>query len=159
MRWDKLAEKNFRRLSIWASLVRRVHRAGKKPAQRRNQMRFMMIYKPANVKDMEAGIPPTPEHMAEMGKLIGELVQSGVMLATDGLMPSSKGARVKQADGKVVVTDGPFVETKELIGGFAIFQLQSKAEAIELTKRFLQTAGDGDVEIRQMPDNPAYARS
>lgn len=122
-------------------------------------MRFMMIYKPANVKDMEAGVPPTQENMAAMGKLIGELVQSGVLLATDGLMPSSKGARVKQVDGKVVVTDGPFAEAKELIGGFAIFQLQSKAEAIELTKRFLQTAGDGDVEIRQMPDNPAYARS
>jgi hypothetical protein len=122
-------------------------------------MRFMMIYKPANFKDSEAGIPPTQQHMAAMGKLIGELVQSGVLLATDGLMASSKGARVKQSDGKVVVTDGPFTETKELIGGFAIFQLQSKAEAIELTKRFLQTAGDGDVEIRQMPDNPAYARS
>jgi len=122
-------------------------------------MRFMMIYKPANVKDMEAGVPPTQEHMAAMGKLIGELIQSGVLLATDGLMASSKGARVKRSDGKVVVTDGPFTETKELIGGFAIFQLQSKAEAIELTKRFLQTAGDGDVEIRQMPDNPAYVRN
>ncbi len=122
-------------------------------------MRFMMIYKPANVKDMEAGVPPTQEHMAAMGQLIGELVQSGAMLATDGLMPSSKGARVKQSDGKVVVTDGPFTEAKELIGGFAIFQLQSKAEAIELTKRFLQTAGDGEVEIRQMPDNPGYARN
>jgi hypothetical protein len=121
-------------------------------------MRFMMIYKPANVKDMEAGVPPTQEHMASMGKLIAELVQSGVLLATDGLMASSKGARVKQSDGKVVVTDGPFTEAKELIGGFAIFQLQSKAEAIELTKRFLQTAGDGAVEIRQMPDKPAYAR-
>jgi hypothetical protein len=122
-------------------------------------MRFMMIYKPANVKDMEAGVPPTQESMAAMGQLIGELVQSGVLLATDGLMPSSKGARVKQSDGKVVVTDGPFTEAKELIGGFAIFQLQSKAEAIELTRRFLQTAGDGEVEIRQMPDKAAYARS
>jgi len=122
-------------------------------------MRFMMIFKPANVKDMEAGVPPTQENMAAMGKLIEEFVQSGVMLATDGLMASSKGARVKQSDGKVVVTDGPFTETKELIGGFAIFQLQSKAEAIELTRRFLQTAGDGEVEIRQMPDKAAYARS
>jgi hypothetical protein len=119
----------------------------------------MMIYKPANVKDMEAGVPPTPERQAAMGQLIGELVRSGVLLSTDGLMASSKGARVKQSDGKVVVTDGPFTEAKELIGGFAIFQSQSKAEAIELTRRFLQTAGDGEVEIRQMPDNPAYARS
>jgi hypothetical protein len=121
-------------------------------------MRFMMIYKPANVKDMEAGVPPSQEHMAAMGKLIEEFVQSGVMLATDGLMSSSKGARVKQSGGKVAVTDGPFIEAKELIGGFAIFQLQSKAEAIELTKRFLHTAGDGEVEIRQMPDQPGYAR-
>jgi hypothetical protein len=120
-------------------------------------MRFMMIYKPANFQDMEAGVPPNAEHIAAMGKLIGELVASGVMLATDGLMASSKGARVKRSDGKMVVSDGPFTEAKELIGGFAIFQLQSKAEAIELTKRFLNTAGDGEVEIRQMPDQPAFA--
>jgi hypothetical protein len=119
-------------------------------------MRFMMIYKPANAKDMEAGIPPTPEHIAAMGKLIGELAQSGVLLATDGLMNSTKGARVKVSEGKVTVTDGPFTETKELIAGFAIFQLPSKAEAIELTKRFLNVAGDGEVEIRQMPDRPAF---
>jgi hypothetical protein len=122
-------------------------------------MRYMMIYKPANVKDMETGVPPSQEHMAAMGKLIQELVESGVLLATDGLMPSSKGARVRQSDGKVAVTDGPFTEAKELIGGFAIFRLSSKAEAIELTKRFLNTAGDGEVEIRQMPDQPAYARN
>lgn len=119
-------------------------------------MRFMMIYKPADVKRMEAGIPPTPEHMAEMGKFIGEMAQSGALLATDGLMNSSKGARVKLAEGKVTVTDGPFTEAKELIGGFAIFQLQSKSEAIELTKRFLNVAGEGEVEIRQMPDYPGY---
>ena len=62
---------------------------------------------------------------------------------------------MKQADGKVTVTDGPFTEAKELIGGYAIFQLQSKAEAIQLTERFLKVAGDGEVEIRQMQDNPA----
>jgi hypothetical protein len=71
-------------------------------------------------KDLEAGIPPTPEHMAEMGKLIGEMVQSGALLATDGLQASSKGARVKLADGKLAVTDGPFTETKELIAGYGI---------------------------------------
>ncbi len=119
-------------------------------------MRFMMIYKPANVKDMEAGTPPTPEGMAQMEKFIGELAQSGVLLATDGLTASSKGARVKLSDGKVTVTDGPFTETKELIAGFAIVQLRSKAEAIELAKRFLAVAGDGESEIRQMYDVPAY---
>lgn len=118
-------------------------------------MRFMMIYKPANFKDMEAGVPPTPEHIAGMMQLIGELSQKGLLITTDGLQGSSKGARVKQADGKVTVTDGPFIEAKELIGGYAIFQLQSKAEAIQLTERFLKVAGDGEVEIRQMHDNPA----
>ena len=118
-------------------------------------MRFMMIYKPANFKDMEAGVPPAPEHIAGMMQLIGELSQQGLLITTDGLQGSSKGARVKQADGKVTVTDGPFIEAKELIGGYAIFQLQSKAEAIQLTERFLKVAGDGEVEIRQMHDNPA----
>lgn len=119
-------------------------------------MRFMMIYKPANVKEMEAGTPPTPENMAQMEKFIGELAQSGVLLATDGLTASSKGARVKMSDGKVTVTDGPFTETKELIAGFAIVQLPSKAEAIELATRFLKIVGDGESEVRQMYDAPAY---
>lgn len=122
-------------------------------------MRFMMIYKPANVKEMEEGIPPTQENMAAMGQLIGEMVAAGTLLHTDGLQASSKGARVKLSDGKVAVTDGPFTETKELIGGFAIFQLQSKAEAVEYAKRFLKVAGEGEVEIRQMHDNPAFTRS
>ena len=122
-------------------------------------MRFMMIYKPANFRDMETGVPPTAEHMAAMGKLIGELAQSGVLLATDGLQKSAKGARVKVSESKVTVTDGPFTEAKELIAGFAIFELPSKVEAIELTKRFLSIAGDGEVEIRQMQDRPAFPPS
>jgi hypothetical protein len=119
-------------------------------------MRFMMIYKPTNTKDMEAGVPPTQQEMAEMGKFIGELASKGVLLATDGLLPSSKGAKVHLSDGKVTVTDGPFTETKELIAGFAIVQLPSMAEAIELGKRFLKIAGDGESEIRQMYDIPAF---
>lgn len=122
-------------------------------------MRFMMIYKPANVKEMEEGVPPTQENMAEMGKLIGEMAAAGTLLHTDGLQASSKGARVKLSDGKVAVTDGPFTEAKELIGGFAIFQLQSKAEAVEYAKRFLKVAGEGEVEIRLMHDNPAFTRN
>ncbi|HTC88794.1 MAG TPA: YciI family protein [Bryobacteraceae bacterium] len=118
-------------------------------------MRFMMIYKPANFKDMEAGVPPRQEHMAAMAELIGELSQKGLLITTDGLQGSSKGARVKRANGEITVTDGPFTEAKELIGGYAIFQLQSKAEAIQLTERFLKVAGDGEVEIRQMHDDPA----
>ncbi len=119
-------------------------------------MRFMMIYKPADTKDMEAGVPPTQQQMAEMGNFIGELAKSGVLLATDGLAASSKGARVRLSTGKVTVTDGPFAETKELIAGFAIVQVKSKAEAIELAERFLKLAGDGESEIRQMHDVPAF---
>ena len=119
-------------------------------------MRFMMIYKPADVKDLEAGVPPTQENMAAMGKFIGEVARSGALLATDGLLPSSKGARVKLSKGKVAVTDGPFTETKELIAGFAIVQYPSMAEAVEMAKRFLELAGDGESEIRQMYDQPAF---
>jgi hypothetical protein len=119
-------------------------------------MRFMMIYKPADVKEMEAGTPPTQADMAQMGQFIGELAQSGVLLAADGLQSSSKGARVRLSDGKVAVTDGPFTETKELIAGFAIVQVPSKAEAIQLAESFLKIAGDGESEIRQMHDMAAY---
>ena len=95
-------------------------------------MRFMMIYKPADTKDMEAGVPPTQDEIVKMGTFIDEMAKSGVLLATDGLQPSSKGARVRLSGGKLTVTDGPFTETKELIAGFAIVQVKSKREAIEL---------------------------
>jgi hypothetical protein len=122
-------------------------------------MRFMMIYKPADTAKIEAGVPPTQAEMGAMGKFIGELASTGVLLATDGLMSSSTGARVKQSQGKVSVTDGPFTETKELIAGFAIVQVPSKAEAIQLAQRFLKIAGDGEAEIRQMHDAPAFPPS
>ncbi|HJS56622.1 MAG TPA: YciI family protein, partial [Vicinamibacteria bacterium] len=92
-------------------------------------MRFMMIYKPADTKDMEAGVPPSQDDMMAMGQFIEEMAKSGVLLATDGLLPSSKGARVRLSKGKLSVTDGPFTESKELIAGFAIVQTKSKAEA------------------------------
>ena len=120
-------------------------------------MRFMTIYRPANTKDMEAGVPPTEEAMAKMGAFIDEVAKTGVLVTTDGLLPSSKGALVRRAGGKVTVTDGPFTEAKELIGGFAIFQVKSKEEVIELTKRFLDVAGDGEVLVRQMYDEAAFA--
>lgn len=121
-------------------------------------MRFMTIYRPANPSDMEGGVPPTLAQMEKMGKFIEELASSGVLLAADGLMASSTGALVRRDRGKFTVTDGPFTEAKELIGGFAIMQLKSKAEAIDLAKRFLEVAGDGESEIRQMHDQPAYPR-
>ena len=120
-------------------------------------MRFMMIYKPADTAGMEADVPPTQDEMDRMGKFIGELAQAGVLLLTDGLQATSKGARVRRSGGKITVSDGPFTEAKELIGGFAIVRVSSKAEAIDLAKRFLEVAGDGESEIRQMYDEPAFA--
>jgi hypothetical protein len=121
-------------------------------------MRFMMIYRPSNVKDLEAGVPPTPQQMAEMGKFTAEVAKSGALVATDGLLPSAKGAKVLQSAGKVTVLDGPFTETKELIAGYAIVEVGSKAEAIDLAKRFLKAAGDGESEIRELFPRPASAR-
>src|SRR5256885_5539249 len=120
-------------------------------------MRFMTIYKPGQ----ESTTPPTPGHMAAMGEFIQELAKSGVLVQTDGLQHSSKGARVRlNADGSFKVVDGPFTEAKEIIGGYAIVNVKSKAEAIELTKRFLKVAGGGESEIREMHEQPAYdARS
>ncbi len=89
-----------------------------------------------------------------MAKLIEEMAKAGVLLATDGLQPSSKGARVRISGGKFTVTDGPFTEAKELIAGYAIVQVKSKEEAIEWAKRFLKVMGEGESEIRQMHDAP-----
>jgi hypothetical protein len=110
-------------------------------------MRFLSIYKTA-----ERGVPPTTEDIAEMGKLIEEMTSAGVLLATEGCLPSAKGARVRLSGGKLTVTDGPFTESKELVAGFALLQAASKEEAIELTKRFLKIAGDGECESRQVAE-------
>ena len=116
-------------------------------------MRFMTIYKPGH----ESTTPPTQEHMAAMGKLIEDMARSGKLIATDGLQHSSKGARVSlNSDRSFKVTDGPFTEAKEIIGGFAIIDAKSKDEAIELTKTFLRVAGGGESEIRLMHDQPAF---
>jgi len=94
---------------------------------------------------------PKPEEMAAMGKLIEEMMKEGVLIATDGLQSSASGAIVRQTNGKITVTDGPFAETKELVAGYAIFNVKSKEHMIELTKRFLKVVGDDGVsEIRQM---------
>jgi hypothetical protein len=109
-------------------------------------MKFLCLYKPAKPE----GTPPTQEEMAEMGKLIDDQMKSGVLLATEGCLPSAKGARVRLAGGKFTVKDGPFTESKEIVGGFALIRANSKDEAIEHTKRFLKIAGDGETEIRQV---------
>jgi hypothetical protein len=90
--------------------------------------------------------------MERMGKLIEEGMKAGYLLAVEGCLPSAKGARVRQSNGKVSVTDGPFTESKEVVGGLAILQAASKAEAIELTRQFLKVAGDGECELRQLYD-------
>jgi hypothetical protein len=116
-------------------------------------MRFLCVYKPGQPE----GAPPTQEEIARMGKLIEEAMKAGWLLSTEGCLPSALGARVRLSDGKFTVTDGPFTEAKELIGGFAIIQANSKQEAIEHTKYFLQTAGGGETEIRQLYEAPAAA--
>jgi hypothetical protein len=108
-------------------------------------MRFLSIY-----KTDERTSPPTQEEMATMGKLIEEGMKKGWLLATEGCLPSALGARVRQSAGQVTVTDGPFAETKELVGGFAILKVTSKKEAIELARKFLQVAGEGECELRQL---------
>lgn len=109
-------------------------------------MRFMVIVK-AN-KDSEAGVMPTEKMLTDMGKFNEELVQAGVMQAGEGLHPSSKGVRVKFSGGKTTVIDGPFAETKELVAGFWMWQVNSKEEAIEWLKR--APFDDTEVEIRQV---------
>ena len=116
-------------------------------------MRFLCLYRPSRPE----GTQPTREHMAEMGKLIEEMVKAGVLLATEGCQPSAKGARVRLTNGKITVTDGPFTETKELVAGFALIEVKSKEEAIEWTRRFLHVAGDGESEIRQIFDPTDFA--
>src|SRR5438105_11529203 len=96
-------------------------------------MRFMIIVKAS--KDSEAGVMPSEQLLAEMGKFNEELAEAGVLLAAEGLQPSSKGARVKFSGSKRTVTDGPFAEAKELIAGFWLWQVNSKEEAIEWVKR------------------------
>ncbi len=109
-------------------------------------MKFLCIYKPSKPE----GTRPTEREMAEMGKFVEESFKSGVLLATEGCLPSAAGARIRRSGGKVRVTDGPFTEAKEIVGGFALIRLESKQEAIEFTKRFLEIAGDGETEIRQV---------
>jgi hypothetical protein len=92
-----------------------------------------------------------------MGTLIEEMAKAGTLLSAEGCQPSAKGARVRLSGGKITVTDGPFAEAKELVGGIAIIEAESKQHAIELTKRFLHVAGDGETEIRLLHESPALS--
>lgn len=109
-------------------------------------MRFMVLVKAS--AQSEAGVLPTREQFAEMGRFNEEMIKAGVMLEGDGLQPTSKGARIAYGGSKPTVLDGPFTETKELIAGFWIIQVKSKAEAIEWMLR--APFEEGQVEIRQV---------
>lgn len=115
-------------------------------------MRFMIIVRAT--KESEAGVLPTPEGVAAMQAYNEELVKAGILLAAEGLSPSSKGARVRFSGDKRAVIDGPFAESKELIAGFTIIQAKSLAEAIEWVKRAPNLSPDGEavVEIRKLMD-------
>ena len=116
-------------------------------------MRFMILVKAT--KDSEAGVMPSEELLTEMGKYNEELAKAGVMLAGEGLHPSSRGARVRYSNGKFKVMDGPFAETKQLIAGFWLIQAKSKEEAVEWARSI--PFQEGEVEVRplfELPDFP-----
>ena len=116
-------------------------------------MRFLSMIR----IDETTGQVPSEQLMADMGKLIEELTRTGQLVSTAGLRPSSEGVRVRlQRGGRLTAVDGPFAETKEVIGGYAILEAQSKAQAVELTRRFLEVHGadwDIECEVRQL-DGP-----
>ena len=112
-------------------------------------MRFMVMVKAS--AESEAGVMPSTQLLAEMGKFNEELVRAGVLLAGEGLQPSSKGARVRFSGSKRTVIDGPFPETRELVAGFWLLQVKSKEEAIEWIKRCPNPMpGESEIEIRQV---------
>ena len=122
-------------------------------------MRFMVIVKAD--KASEAGVLPSEKLLAEMGAYNEELVKAGVMLAGEGLHPSSKGARVRFSGDKRTVIDGPFAETKELVAGFWLFQVKSKAEAIEWVKRCPNPmpGTESEIEIRQVFESEDFGEA
>ena len=117
-------------------------------------MRFLSLIR----IDEKTGQAPSEQLMQDMGRLIDEMTRAGVLVSTAGLRPSAEGARVRLRRGKLVVTDGPFTETKEVIGGYAVLEAKSMQEALELTKRFLRIHGDAwdiECEVRQL-DGPEF---
>ena len=118
-------------------------------------MRFMMLYKPGR----DGGAPPSGDTLQQLGELIEEGMRDGTLLATEGLRDSSRATRVRVSGGDFVVTDGPFSEAREIVGGFAIMELDSHEDAIERTKRFLALMGEGETEIRQIDERSDFDAS
>lgn len=117
-------------------------------------MRYLMMIKAT--RDYEAGLPPSPKLMAGMAALTEDMIKAGVLLASDGLKPSSHGTRIAYSNGQRIVTDGPFAETKELIGGFAIVAVNSKAEALSLADRLLEVHRAADVSEFELEMRPLF---
>ncbi|HEY7498740.1 MAG TPA: YciI family protein [Vicinamibacterales bacterium] len=112
-------------------------------------MKFLSVY-----RTPERNAPPSQAEMDRMGRLIEEGMKAGYLVAVEGCLPSAMGARVRLSNGKISVTDGPFTEAKEVIGGLALLKADSKEHAIQLVKDFLQVAGDGECELRQLFEPP-----
>jgi len=119
-------------------------------------MRYLMLFRPADTTQFEAGVPPSPEMIQRMGGLIQQKFAEGKLLSTEGCGPTSQGALVTLNKGKLGIIDGPFTEAKEIIGGFALFNLKSKQEAIAEAREFLEVAGEGTVEIRPIFEEPNH---
>jgi hypothetical protein len=115
-------------------------------------MTFLVLYRPGTPETDRA---PSQEQVDAMGKLIGDMTKAGVLLASEDCAPSARGARLRIDNGAFTVTDGPFPETRDLIAGFLLMRVSSKAEAIEWGKRFLAVVGEGESEIRQLSEVPA----
>jgi hypothetical protein len=115
-------------------------------------MRFLSIH-----KARETDTPANPALIAEIGKLVERGFSEGWLKATEGCLPSSFGARVRQSQSQATTTDGPFGEAKEVVGGSAIFETSSKEEALQLARDFLSVVGDGECEIRQLYEAPSTA--
>ena len=113
-------------------------------------MRFLMVHRVDETKP--DAYDPGPEVYAGVARLTGEMTRAGVLLAAEGVLPSSTGAQVKSSGGKRTVIDGPFAEAKEVIGGFALLQVRSREEAIEWAGRFAEVLGDVEVEVRQVAE-------
>jgi hypothetical protein len=121
-------------------------------------MRFLSMIR----VNENSGLVPSEQLMADMGKLMQEMTEAGVLLDTAGLRPTTEGARIRLTRGKLSVTDGPFSESKEVIGGFALFQAGSREEAVKWAKRFLEVHGDEwdiECEVRQLEDGACRSLS
>src|SRR5262245_31041340 len=115
-------------------------------------MRFVLLYKSGKP---ETNVPPSPKEIESVGKLVQEMAQAGVLLGTEGFEPTAKGARIRLNSGKFTVSDGPFTDKNGLIDGYAVVKVNTKAEALEWSQRFLAAVGEGESEVRQLRELPS----